>query len=187
MSRMEGGKVMERKRKMNVKMIVEGGVMIALAMILSYIKIYELPNGGSVTAASMVPIMIFAYRWGVKQGILVGAVYGVLQFILGPKYSMHWVSIILDYVAGFGVLGFAGAFGKGPVRGIIGVTFASFLRLICSTISGVVVFASYAPAGQDPLIYSIAYNSSYMVPEFIVSAVVFGIIVKSAKNVIEKK
>ena len=71
----------------NVRMLVEAGVMIALAQVLSYVVIYQMPQGGSVTAGSMVPILLFAVRWGTAQGLLAGAVYGILQFILGPKWS----------------------------------------------------------------------------------------------------
>src|SRR5690554_4930733 len=95
------------KKKFNVKMITEGGMMIALAVLLSYIKIYTLPNGGSITAGSMIPLMIFAIRWGLGPGFLVGGTYGVIDFILKP-YFYHPLQFILDYPLAFALLGFAG-------------------------------------------------------------------------------
>lgn len=166
------------ENKFSTKVLVEGGVLIGLAMALSYIKVYELPNGGSVTAGSMVPILLFAYRHGTVKGLFVGAVYGVLQFIFGPKYSLHIVSILCDYVTAFGVLGFAGVFGKGLVKGIAGVTLAVALRLLNHVVSGAVVFASYAPAGQDPWVYSFLYNVSYMIPELILTVLIFALLYK---------
>ena len=94
----------------NVRMLVEAGVMIALAQVLSYVVIYQMPQGGSVTAGSMVPILLFAVRWGTAQGLLAGAVYGILQFILGPKWSYHIISILFDYIVAFACLGLAGMF-----------------------------------------------------------------------------
>ena len=164
------------------QMLVEGGIMIALAQILSYIKIFEAPAGGSVTAGSMVPIMIFAIRWGAKKGVLVGAVYGVLQFLLGPKWSFHPVSILFDYPIAFGFIGLAGLFNKN-IKGIFtGIILGVLGRFICHVISGVVVFASSAPAGQHPLLYSIGYNGSFLSLELIISVLIVWILYKFANK-----
>jgi len=146
-------------RNENVKMMVEAGVMIALAYVLSLVKIWQAPMGGSVTAGSMIPIILFALRWGYKKGVMVGMIYGVVQFMLGPKWSYHPISILFDYVIAFGVLGFAGIFKEGMKRSILGVVIAISLRYVCHVISGVVVFASYAPDTMSPIIYSLIYNS----------------------------
>ncbi len=165
----------------NVKMLVEAGIMIALAQILSYVKLFEMPMGGSVTAASMVPILLFAVRWGAKSGLLVGTVYGILQFLLGPKWSFHPISILGDYVVAFGLLGLAGLFKK-DVKGItLGTFLGIFGRFVCHVISGVVVFASYAPEGQHPLVYSILYNGTYLMPEFVISLVLVLLLVNKGK------
>jgi len=165
----------------NVKMLVEAGIMIALAQILSYVKLFEMPMGGSVTAASMVPILLFAVRWGAKSGLLVGTVYGILQFLLGPKWSFHPISILGDYVVAFGLLGLAGLF-KEDVKGItLGTFLGIFGRFVCHVISGVVVFASYAPEGQHPLVYSILYNGTYLMPEFVISLVLVLLLVNKGK------
>ena len=165
-------------KKMSTKMIVEAGIMIALAQVLSYVKVFELPQGGSITAGSMVPILIFAIRWGMGPGLLAGTVYGIVQFILGPKYSYHIVSILFDYVVAFGVLGIAGVFGKSIVGIFSGTVLAVLGRFVCHVISGVVVFASYTPEGTNPWIYSIIYNSSYLSLELIISVVIIYLLYK---------
>ncbi len=165
--------------KKELKVLTSAGVMIALAQILSYIIVFEMPNGGTITAASMAPIIVFALMYGAKNGIAAGLVYGTLQFILGPKWSFHPVSILFDYVVAFGMLGVAGFFSiKKSGQVLLGTALAVFGRFVCSVISGVVVFASYAPEGQYPLIYSITYNASYLIPEMILTAVVVVILAK---------
>ena len=92
------------------RMIAEAGVAIAIAQVLSFITLFHMPQGGSIKAASMVPLMIFAYRWGGTRGIWAGIVYGILHFLLGFKSSIHYLSIILDYLVAYGVIGVCGYF-----------------------------------------------------------------------------
>ncbi|SHH23158.1 energy-coupled thiamine transporter ThiT [Tepidibacter thalassicus] len=166
-------------KKMSTKMLVEAGVMIGLAQILSYIKVYEGPFGGSVTAGSMVPIILYAIRWGVSPGLFVASVYGLLQFILGPKYSYHVLSIILDYVGAFGLLGLAGLFRNSFKGVLLGTCLGIFGRFVSHVLSGVILWASYAPDGMNPWIYSILYNSGYLLPELLISLCVVGVLYKS--------
>ena len=170
----------------NVKMLVEGAMMIALAYVLSMLKIWQMPSGGSVTAGSMIPILVFSFRWGGKKGMLVGAIYGTLQFILGPKYSFHIVSILFDYVVAFSFLGIVGFFVKQNTsfkKTMLGVSLGITLRFIAHIISGVVVFGMYAPAGQSPIIYSIIYNASYLIPELFVTLIIFSMLYKPLKQI----
>lgn len=170
------------ENKFSTRMIVEAGIMIAFAYILSMLKIFQAPMGGSVTAGSMIPIFIFAIRWGGVRGMLVGAVYGMIQFILGPKYSMHIVSILFDYSVAFAFLGVVGFFKKSDASRIMGIALAVILRYIAHVISGVVVFASFAPEGTSPLLYSLGYNGWYLSLEFIISIVIFVLLSKTAKD-----
>jgi len=172
-------------RNTKLRMLVEGAMMIALAYILSLIKIWEMPSGGSVTAGSMLPILIYAFRWGGAQGVFVGMVSGLIQFILGPKWSVHIISILFDYIFAFGALGVVGFLAKknaSLIRAVIGIVIGIGLRFVCSVISGVVVFASYAPAGQSPLVYSMGYNASYLVPELVISVFIFVFLYKPLKR-----
>lgn len=177
-------------KKWNVKMLTEGGMMIALAALLSYIKIYQAPNGGSVTAGSMIPILLFAIRWGVGPGIVVGASYGMLDFILKP-YFYHPIQMILDYPLAYGLLGLAGIGhvikNKDKYNEILIISIGVFLaiggRMFSHVVSGVVFFAEYA-GDVNPWIYSIGYNATYLVPELIISLFILILIWKSFKKTI---
>ncbi|WP_227762081.1 energy-coupled thiamine transporter ThiT [Zhaonella formicivorans] len=173
--------------KLSTKAMVEAGVLIALAQILSYVKIFEAPYGGSVTAGSMVPVMIYALRWGLGPGLFAGAVYGALQFILGPKYSYHILSILLDYVVAFGLLGLAGLARKNYAGAFAGVVLAVFGRFVSHVLSGVIIWASYAPPGMNPWVYSILYNGAYLLPELVISVVVVGVLYKPLKNFVAQQ
>jgi thiamine transporter len=166
-------------RDNKTRMLVEAGIMIALAYVLSMVKLFQMPNGGTITAGSMIPILIFAFRWGGVQGMFVGAVYGVIQFLLGPKWSFHVASIAFDYVVAFGALGLAGFFRKGGLaKGMVGVAVGIAGRFVCHVLSGVIVWASYAPEGMNPWVYSTVYNGSYLLPELVISALVFAMLYK---------
>lgn len=172
-----------KMKRMSTRMLVEAGVMIALAQVLSYVKLFQMPQGGSVTAGSMIPVLLFAVRWGTPAGVLAGTAYGLLQFIFDVKYSYHIVSILGDYIVAFACLGLAGLFRRKGTVGVLGGIFLGVLgRFICHIISGVVVFASYAPAGQSPLLYSILYNGSYLLPELVISMVIVGMLYGSLKQ-----
>lgn len=159
-------------KKMSTRMLVEAGIMIALAQILSFVKIFESPYGGSITLGSMIPIIIFAVRWGTKPGLLVGLVYGFLQFALGTKFSYHPLGIFLDYIFAFGCLGFAGLFRKNIFSVLGSITIAMVGRFIFHFISGVVLWYTYAPEGMNIYLYSLIYNGGFMLPEFIITAVI---------------
>ena len=164
------------------RMIAEAGVAIAIAQVLSFITLFHMPQGGSIKAASLVPLMIFAYRWGGTRGILAGVVYGVLHFLLGFKSSIHYLSIILDYLVAYGTIGVCGYF-KDNITGLVsGSIVAIALRWFASVTSGAVVFASYAPQGQNPWIYSMIYNASYMVPDGILNIIVLLFVYQGVKR-----
>lgn len=175
-------------KKFSIRMLTEGGMMIALAVLLNQIKIYQAPNGGSVSAGSMIPILLFAIRWGILPGFAVGATYGLLDFIMKP-YFYHPVQFLLDYIIAFGILGLAGIAFKNDKDTsnnamITGVTVAILGRMLSHVLSGVVFFAEYA-GDQNPWIYSIGYNATYLVPELIISIVVLLLIWKPLKRVMK--
>ncbi len=171
-------------KKMSTKMLVEAGLMIALAQILSYVVIFQSYNGGSITLGSMVPIIIFSLRWGGKNGLIVGLTYGVLQFLLGAKYSFHPLSILLDYLLPFASIGLAGFFKKNIFVSLIGVTVATGTRFVFHFISGIILWASYAPEGMNAWVYSLIYNGAFMLPEYIITAVIVGILYVPLKRFI---
>ena len=173
--------------QLKTRMLTEAGVAIAIAQVLSFITLFHMPQGGSIKAAALVPLMIYAYRCGGTRGIFVGVVYGILHFILGFKSSVHYLSIILDYWVAYGVIGFCGYF-KDSIFGLItGSIVGIALRWAVSVISGAVVFASYAPQGQNPWIYSMVYNASYMVPDGILNIVVLLFIYQGVKRGLRRR
>ena len=173
----------------STQMMAEAGILVALATVLSLIKI-SLPmnlQGGSITAGSMIPILIYALRWGVKPGLLMGAVYGVIQMILEP-YAMTPVQILLDYGLAFGALGLAGfaktAFdgmrngGKPKFSIYLAILLGMLGRFVAHFIAGGTVWAIYAPEGQNPWLYSFIYNGSYMLPEILVTFLLLGVLLR---------
>lgn len=176
-------------KKWSTKMLVEAGIMVAMAIILDRIKIYEAPQGGSVTAGSMIPIFLFALRWGLWPGIVSGVIFGLLQLILGG-WVFSPAQAILEYPVAFGLLGLAGIFSnrvyKENEKNIIRITISVLLgvgaRFICHLLAGVIFFAEYAGT-QNPWIYSFVYQASYLAPEFIISAVILSIIWKPLMKV----
>lgn len=168
-------------KKQNTRMLVEASMMLALAIILGeFVVLFKMPMGGSVTLGGMVPLFLFAFRWGGKKGLLVGAVYGILDMMIG-FYAAHPISLILDYPLAFAMIGLAGFFKKSTVGYIGGILTGIAVRFICHVISGVVFFASYAPEGQSPLLYSILYNGTFLLPELIITVVLTLLLVKLLK------
>ena len=156
------------------RMLCEGAIMVALAQILSYIKLMELPNGGSLTPA-MFPVLLFALRWGVKDGLLAGFVFGLLQLIFDGAYAWGWQSMLLDYLLAFTPLGLAGLF-KGKAWGIFpGTVLGCAARFVIHYISGVTIYRIYAPTEvlgtvfDNPELYSLVYNGSYMLPNTVLA------------------
>jgi len=177
---------MESKNHSNVKMLVEAAMMIAISYVLSLIKVFQMPMGGSITAGSMVPLVIFAYRWGGKKGVFVGAVAGVFQLVLGQVWSVHPLSFILDYLVAFGALGTVGFFAKKDdslLKANIGIVVAMALRFTAHFLSGAIVFGMYAPEGTSPWVYSFGYNIGYMSIETLVTVLLFSLLYKPLKTI----
>ncbi|MEM3551465.1 MAG: energy-coupled thiamine transporter ThiT [Candidatus Bathyarchaeia archaeon] len=158
-------KTSEVKVKSRAKIIAEVVSFVALATALSYIKVFSLPQGGSVTAGSMTPIIWLALRRGPKIGLLAAVIYGLVQLIAEP-FIFHPAQVLLDYPIAFGVLGLAGFFQKRP---FIGVNIGIWGRFIAHFISGIIFFAQYAPEGMHPIVYSAIYNGSYILPELAIT------------------
>lgn len=162
--------------KLTTRILSEAVVLVALAGALNFIKLYTLPQGGSITAGAMVPICWFALRRGLRWGIFAGVVFSFVV-MLNPVdlYVVHPVQLLLDYPIAFGALGLAGAFRKYP---LVGVGVAMLGRFISHFVSGVVFFSMFAPPGMSPFLYSAIYNGSYLTGEFIVTAVIMFLLVK---------
>ena len=183
------------KTRSKTLFISEVAVFSALGYLLDFVggilslKIW--PQGGSISIA-MVPIFLMAYRWGIKGGLLTGFILGLLQFILGFAQIYTVIQGIIDYFIAFTVVGLAGIFarqiklsydqgkkGTWITYAVFGAFIGSFLRYICHVISGVVFFGEYAPKGQPVMMYSLVYNGTYMLPGFVISAIVVILVISA--------
>lgn len=161
-----------------VRALVEGALLVAAAQVLSYIKLWEMPWGGSI-CLGMLPIFLYAVRWGLGPGLMAGFVYGVLQFLMDGGFALGWQSIIGDYLAAFTVLGLAGLF-SGRRGGVFYGTLAgSLARFLVHYVVGATVWAEYMPETffnmtmTTPWFYSLLYNGFYMVIDCVLCLVVF--------------
>lgn len=168
-----------------VRKIVECAILIAMAVLLNFIKINSFwALGGSITAVSMLPIILAGWRHGIKWGLITGIAYAVLQILLDIAQISSWGltpaifigTLILDYLLAYGSLSFSGLF-HGKKHGLwISAIVCLFLRYVMHVISGVILFAEYDQIGYTPLTWSLVYNASYMLPEMVLTTIVaFGI------------
>ncbi len=173
------------RKSFDSKSIAYAAVCIAMSFALSYIRIVKLPQGGSVTLASLLPLMIYSYMFGTKKGVFAGFIYGVLQAIQDP-WIVHPMQFLLDYPIAFSAIGLAGMFAKiklpkelPQVNFALGALAASVLRFMCHVLSGVFAFASYA-GDENVLVYSLGYNS-FVFADIAISIVV-GVMIFSSKS-----
>ena len=152
------GKDSVTKMQWTTHELTTAALCVGLSFLLSFIKLFSMPAGGSITAFSMLPILAFSYIYGVRKGILTGLVYSLLQFIQEP-FILSPMQVILDYPLAFGALGFAGLARRSIVPGIL---YGIGGRFVCSWISGIVFFADYAPEGMPGWLYSLEYNGTVM-------------------------
>lgn len=165
--------------RQDLQRLVELGIAIALVVVLSNVRIYRLPQGGSITAGSMVPIFYVALRWGARWGILAGILAGVVNYIADP-YFVHPLQVLLDYPVAFGLLGLAGLF---PRRPVVGIVVGGAGRWLAHFVSGVIYFAQNAPKGTSPAVYSAIYNGSYMLPEVVISVILTLVVLRAMQRI----
>ena len=173
---------------LNIRSLCEGAILVALGFVLSFVKLYELPNGGSLTPA-MFPILLYGLRWGLGPGLTAGFVFGLLQMIFDGAYAWGWQSMILDYLLAFTPLGLAGLF-KGKAWGIFpGTVIGCLGRFIIHYISGVTIYRIIEPTAipglgtfDNAVLYSIVYNGSYMLPNTLLALVIAAVLYKPMKR-----
>ncbi len=195
----------ELSRQQKVRRLAESGLMVALATILSELPVIKFPFGGSVTIFSQVPIVVVAYRYGVKWGAFTGLVMGVIQLLFGLS-NFSYVSGLLayvillfaDYIVAFGALGLSGMF-KSKIKNqtgalALGGAVVSLIRFVCHFISGVTIWGDYSNGAQEVWEYSLEYNAGYMIPELIITVVgcvvvasIFDLSSKEIKTKIKRK
>lgn len=157
--------------RMTIKQLVFCAMAVALGTVLSNIKLFDLPYGGSVTMLSMLVICLPGYFFGCGAGLMTGLAYGVLQLLIDP-YILFPAQLVMDYLLAFGALGLSGLF-SGAKNGLVkGYAVAVLGRYVFVVLSGCIFFASYAWEGWGVLPYSLAYNGSYIFSEAAISIVI---------------
>lgn len=183
------------KKRSNTLFLVEVAVFSALAYLLDlvsgFLSLKIWPQGGSISIA-MIPIFLMSFRWGIRGGILSGFLLGLLQFILGFSQIYTPIQGFIDYGIAFAVLGLAGLFASQVKNAIaksnrnwitfvvLGTFIGSALRYLAHVYSGIVFFGEYAPEGQPVALYSLIYNGTFMLPSFVISAIVVILIISAA-------
>ncbi len=166
-------------KRTNTQKLVECALMVAIASVLSMFKLMDMPYGGSITLASMLPVVLISYRWGILWGLGSGAVYAVVEQLFGLHnlfYFTDWKSVVaiilLDYVVAFLVIGLGGMYRRVIKSQALGITLGAFtvalLRYVSHVISGCTVWAGLSIPTEAAFVYSLVYNATYMIPETIV-------------------
>lgn len=176
-----------RRRIGGARMLCEGALMVAVAVVLSLFPLFKLPNGGSVDLA-MLPVLFFAVRWGVGPGLLAGFVFGLLQIFTEGAVAWGWQSLLLDFLVAYTPLGLAGVF-RGKRWGVFaGTILGCFARFLVHFVSGITIYAILVPTElfsatyTSPWLYSLIYNGSYMAIDAALCLVLFGLLYRPLKK-----
>lgn len=164
-----------RKEKMDSKALVVCAVLVALSVALGAITLFRMPQGGSVTPFSMVPIVLAGYLYGVRRGVMVGICAGLLNLLFNP-FVIHPAQMLLDYPIAFGALALGGVFRNRERLGLTSAyLFGVFCRYLCAVLSGVIFFGSYAPEGFSAITWSVWYNLTYLGVEAAASVIILSV------------
>lgn len=160
-------------RRWNNRMIAFAAISVALSYVLSCIRLYRMPNGGSITPASMLPLMLFSACYGIGPGMIAGLVYGLLQCTQGITF-IAGIQFLFDYILAFAMLGLAGlCSGKKDSLGrlMLCLFIAAFCRFLCHTVAGMYWYFGEYETGESFLVKlwaSVVYNGSYMLPDLVI-------------------
>ena len=163
---------MNSRSNLKLRALTEGAIFVAMAQVISYLKLFELPQGGSITVG-MLPIFLYCARWGFGPGMLASFVFSVLQLVLDGAYAWGWESMIGDYIVAFTVLGVAGLFSKRKGGFFMGIVAGCGARFLVAYVVGATIWAEYMPdvffgmTMTTPWFYSAIYNGSYIVIDMI--------------------
>ena len=187
-------------QNVKVRRLVESALFVAIATVLSILKI-DLPFGGGVTIVSMLPLVLISHRWGWKWGVLTAFAYSLIQLLLGLDnvgYATTFATVLgvifLDYVIAYTVIGFSGAmekpFGKSLKAVMIGIAVVFVGRFLCHYITGVWIWGGWMPENfmnmtmTSPWMYSLLYNGWYMLAELVVTEIAAALLYKPLKKFI---
>lgn len=163
------------KKKFSAKQLSFSAMAIALAMVTSMLKLWDMPMGGSVTLFSMLFIVLIGYWYGLGAGLATATAYGILQLIIDP-YIISFPQMLIDYVFAFGALGLSGLFSKSKYGLIKGYLFGVFGRYVFAFLSGWIFFATYTPEFfNSSVVYSLAYNGAYLGAEALLTLILISL------------
>ena len=164
----------QKTRRADTKAVTLSALMVALATGLGMLKLFEMPYGGTVTAFSMLPIVLCGYFLGTRRGCMAGMCVGLLNLIFGP-YVIHPIQLLVDYPFAFGALGLSGLC-RHQKNGLIkGYLTGLSARYICAVVSGIVFFGSYAPDGFNAVTWSLFYNFTYLAAEGALTVIIISL------------
>ena len=163
-----------KKSRLTVKQLAFCAMTIALGTVLSNIKLFHFPTGGSITLFSMLVICLAGYFFGLGAGLMTGVAYGTLQLLIDP-YVLYPMQLVVDYILAFGALGLSGIFCNSKFGLIKGYIAAVLGRYVFAVISGWIFFGVYAWEGWNPLPYSLAYNGSYIFSEAAITVIILAV------------
>ena len=179
------------KKGFDAKSITYAAICIAMSFALSFMRIVRLPQGGSITPASLLPLMIYAYMFGVRKGIFAGFIYGLLQAFQDPTV-LHPAQFLLDYPVAFAWVGLAGLFSQNntlhkypQAQFAIGGILAGLGRFFMHFLSGTFAFGVFAPEGTPAALYSFIYQAGYVLPDLAI-AIAVGIALFSSKAFVKE-
>ena len=165
------------KKRMSTKQLVFCAAALALAYLTSYIKLFEMPWGGSVTLFSMLFVVLIGNWYGSKTGLLVGLAYGIIQFIQEP-YVLSFFQVCCDYILAFAALGVAGFFARSKYGLVKGYIIAVIARGVFHALGGYLYWMDYMPDNfqkAQAILNTILYNYSYLLVEGVITVIVISI------------
>lgn len=166
----------------SLRISIECAICAALAVALSMVKIFRLPQGGSISLGPL-PIVLFALLRGGHWGVSAGLIAGIVRLFVGA-YIMHPFQAIIDYPLAYAAYGLAGYF---PNKKIIGIIASFAGHWVCTVLSGVIFFASYAPEGTNVWVYSTTYNAAHVIPNAIVTGILALLILPRLAKIVERR
>ena len=181
----------KEKQAFDAKSVTYAAICIAMSFALSFMRLVRLPQGGSITPASMLPLMLYAYMFGVRKGIFAGFIYGLLQAFQDPTI-LHPAQFLLDYPLAFAWIGLAGLFTKvqnlrkvPQLQFALGGVVAGLGRFTMHFLSGTFAFGAFAPSGTPAALYSFVYQAGYVLPDLAI-AIAVGVALFSSKAFVKE-
>ena len=159
------------EKKNDVSVLVKTAILLAVAFVLNHVILFKMPQGGSVTAFSMLAMFLVGYLFGPRQGILAGMAYGLLDLVLNP-YVVHPMQIFLDYPLAFGAIGIGGLLRNNKLGIISGFFLGVLGRYLVVVLSGIIFWGEYAAEGFNAVAWSFFYNMTYILPEAVATVAI---------------